>query len=152
MFMSDTPQPASTQAVRLIFEYEGDRVNLVTKQPVNMVVTGFDIAQASQLGYYIDARDANNKTLVRVPAHNAFDTSTEVFPEQAGDPIVRIDMPIPRGSFTVVVPVSDRASHVTIVRIAPREPDAPFLGERATSPVPGIPEVIDVASFSLESN
>ncbi len=152
MFISDMPQPTPTQAVRLIFEYEGDQVRLVTKQQVEMVVTGFDIAQASQAGYYIDARDANNQTLARVPARNAFDNSTEVFPEQPGEPITRVDMAIPRGAFTVVVPVPEKADHVTIVQIAPSRPDVPSLGERATSPVPGSPEVIDLASFSLESH
>jgi hypothetical protein len=151
MFISDTPQPPPTQAVRLIFEYEGDQVRLVTKQPVEMVVTGFDITQMFQAGYYIDARDANDQTLVRVPARNAFDTSTEVFPEQPGEPITRVDMAAPRGAFTVVVPIPERANHVTIVQIAPSRSDVPSLGDRATSPVSGSSEVTDLASFSLES-
>lgn len=151
MFISDAPQPAPTQAVRLIFEYQGDQVRLVTQQPVEMVVTGFDITQVSQPGYYIDTRNANDQTLTRVPARSVFDTSVEVFPEQPGEPITRTDMAMPQGAFTVVVPVTNGASHVTLVHIAPGA-DAPMSGSRATSPVPGSPEVTDLASFPLEAH
>ena len=55
---SSEPQP--TRAVRLIFEYEGDRVRLVSEQPVEMAVTGFDLPQGLDPGYYVDARDGEN--------------------------------------------------------------------------------------------
>ena len=148
--MSDARQPAPRRAVRLIFEYEGDEVRLVTQQPVEAAVTGFDIAQVERPGYYVDARDADGQTLARVPARNAFAVSTEVFPEQPGEPITRIDVPEPRGAFTVVVPVSDRVDRVAIARVSPGRLEAPMPGTRATSPVPGSPEVTDVASFPLE--
>jgi hypothetical protein len=150
--MSDARQPAPRRAIRLIFEYEGDEVRLVTQQPVEMAITGFDIAQVERPGYYVDARDADGQTLARVPARNAFAASTEVFPEQPGEPITRIDVPEPPGAYTVVVPVPERADHVAVTRVAPGTPGAPRPGTLATSPVPGSPEVTDVATFPLDSS
>jgi hypothetical protein len=150
--MSDAEQPSPRRAMRLIFEYEGDEVRLVTQQPVETVVTGFDIAQVQRPGYYVDARDADGQTLARVPARNAFATSAEVFPEHPGEPITRVDVPEPRGAFTVVVPVPEGADHVAVARVSPGRPEAPRLGTLATSPVPGDPEVTDVATFPLEAS
>ena len=45
MATSDASQPMSTLAMRLIFEYEGDQVRLVSQQPVDVAITGFDIAR-----------------------------------------------------------------------------------------------------------
>jgi hypothetical protein len=150
--MSDAEQPAPRRAMRLIFEYEGDEVRLVTQQPVETVVTGFDIAQVQRPGYYVDARDEDGQTLARVPARNAFATSAEVFPEQPGEPITRVDVPEPKGAFTVVVPVPERADHVAVARVSSGRPEAPRLGTLATSPAPGDPEVTDVATFPLETD
>src|SRR5215467_8377058 len=80
---NDGNQPATTRAVRLIFEYDGDQVRLISQHAVDMVMTGFDSAQAAQhAGVYVDSRDKEGMTLARVPARNAFATSEEVFPER----------------------------------------------------------------------
>jgi hypothetical protein len=107
------------KAVRLIFEYEGDAVRLVSQQYVEMAVTGFDMSGVDHPGYYVDTRDAAGATLARVAAHGAFAGSAEVFPERHGDPITRVEIAVPRGAFTVVVPVTDSASHVAVTKVAP---------------------------------
>ena len=107
------------KAVRLIFEYDGDTVRLVSQQNVEMAVTGFDMPGVDHPGVYVDTRDASGATLARVPAHGAFDGSAEVFPEKPGDPITRVDVAKPKGAFTVVVPVTDAASQVAVTRVAP---------------------------------
>ena len=117
--MDDTIQPAQTPVMRLIFEYEGDQVRLVSQAPVNLSITGFDLARTQRPGYYIDTRDAGGQTLARVPARNLFSTSTEVFPEQPGDLISRVEVATPRGAFTVVVPAGNGADSVSVVRVAP---------------------------------
>ena len=50
MATSDASQPMSTLAMRLIFEYEGDQVRLVSQQPVDVAITGFDIARTQRAG------------------------------------------------------------------------------------------------------
>jgi hypothetical protein len=83
--------PIGKVAMRLIFEYEGEQVRLVSQQPVEMAVTGADLSQVNYPGYYVETRDPNGKTLSRIVAHNAFAVSTEVFPEEPGKPITRVD-------------------------------------------------------------
>jgi len=149
MPMNDSGQPAPTRAMRLIFEYEGDQVRLVSQQPVDVAVTGFDIARAQHPGYYVDTRNAAGQALARVPARGAFSGTAEVFPEQPGEPITRVDVANPRGAFTVVVPVPEAADHVTVVHVAPAKPEAAMPASRPTSPVPGGAEITDLARFPL---
>jgi hypothetical protein len=115
-------------AVRLIFEYDGDDLRLISQQPVRMVISLIDIAGEEQAGYFVDTRNAAGRTLMRVPIHEALTTSVEVFPEDHGEPITRVDVAHPRGAFTVVVPASDEADHVTVVRVAERRAEVTELG------------------------
>jgi hypothetical protein len=134
-------------SIRLIFEYEGDRVRLISQQPVDMVVTGFDLPPTNQAhaAYHVEARDENEKTLARVPARGAMESSAEVFPEHPGEPIIRHDVKVPKGAFTVVIPAPAAAHHVTLVQVKP--------GKSAEGVAPGAaapqPEVIDLVSFPL---
>ena len=146
--MDDTIQPAQTPVMRLIFEYEGDQVRLVSQAPVNLSITGFDLARTQRPGYYIDTRDAAGQTLARVPARNLFSTSTEVFPEQAGDLISRIEVATPRGAFTVVVPAGNGADSVSVVRVTPGVPGVAPGG--ATSVAAAGATTTDIATFPLQ--
>lgn len=130
------------RAIRLIFEYEGDQLRLVTQQTVEMVVTDASPTSADAPGYYLDARDSGDRTLARVAAHGAFSRSTEVFPERHDEPIARIDAPRQRGAFTVTLPAVDEADHVTVVRIVQG-------AERGAGVERVQPRVVDVASFPL---
>jgi hypothetical protein len=130
------------RAIRMIFEYEGDSVRLVTQQAVEMIVAEADPGGARGPGYYLDARDANERTLARVAARGAFGRSTEVFPERHDEPIQRLDVPQQRGAFTVTVPALEAADHVTMVRIV--EPAERGAGVERTQP-----RVVDLASFPL---
>ena len=147
--MNDAAQPTPTLAMRLIFEYEGDSVRLVSQTPVDVAITGFDVARTERSGYYVDTRDSGGRTLARVPARGAFSGSAEVFPEQPGELITRVDVPTPRGAFTVVVPAPTGADHVSIVRVAPARPDTALPSGRATTAVEGGPEITELAKFPL---
>jgi hypothetical protein len=149
---NDSPQPQPMRAIRLIFEYDGDQVRLVSRQPVDMAVTGFDLAQTEHPGYYVDVRSASDQTLARVPARDAFAGSLEVFPENPGEPITRVDDASRKGAFTVVVPAPESSDHVTIMQMKPGTPDAPVAGARATSAEPGRATAVDLVSFSLISD
>ena len=146
--MDDTIQPAQTPVMRLIFEYEGDQVRLVSQAPVNLSITGFDLARTQRPGYYIDTRDAAGQTLARVPARNLFSTSTEVFPEQPGDLISRVEVAIPKGAFTVVVPAGNGADSVSVVRVAAGVADAAPGG--AASVTGAAVTTTDIANFALQ--
>jgi hypothetical protein len=150
MPMNEESQTAPTLAMRLIFEYEGEQVRLISQQPVDVAITGFDVSRTERPGYYIDTRDSNGRTLARVPAREAFSRSTEVFPEQPGQPITRVDVEWARGAFSVVVPVAAGADRVAVVHVVPARPDAPQIGARGTSPSPGAAEVKELANFPLQ--
>ena len=145
---NDAPQPAPMRAIRLIFEYEGDQVRLVSRQAVDMAVTGFDLTQTEQAGYFVDVRSAANETLARVPARDAFAGSLEVFPENPGEPITRIDDTTRRGAFTVVVPAPEASDHVTITEMRPAAPETRAPGA-AAGPTPPRATAVDLASFPL---
>lgn len=140
------PRPA----LRLIFEYDGDEVRLVSQHPVDVAVPGFDLARVPRPGYYVETRSAENEPLSRVPAREAFSTSVEVFPETPGEPITRIDLPRPRGAFTVVVPAGEAVKRVALMRVQP-PPDeaAPRPGARATTPAPAESEIVEMATFAV---
>lgn len=146
---NEESQAPPTLAMRLIFEYQGDQVRLVSQHPVDVAITGFDISHVDHPGYYVDTQDSGGRTLARVPARDAFHRSQEIFPEQPGQPITRLEVDRAPGAFTVVVPVPTGADRVSVVRIAPATTEAPLPGTRGTSPIEGGPRVTEVASFPL---
>jgi hypothetical protein len=147
--MSDATHPLQPPSMRLIFEYEGETVRLVMQQPVDALITSFDVARAQPRGYYVDIQDASSRTLARVPAHGAFQNSAEVFPEQPGEPITRVDIAQPRGAFTVIVPVPPDANHVTVVHVTLAQPDTALPAARTTSAPEGALQEREIARFPL---
>ena len=135
--MSDptTGQPPSS-SVRLIFEYHGDDVRLISQQPVDMAITGYDLPQEMMPGYHVEVQDADDAVLSRVPVRADLSATREVFPEQPGEPITRVAVPEASGAFTVVVPAPAHADHLALVRVTPAEDTgdsaeaAPFARER----------------------
>jgi hypothetical protein len=139
----ETPRPA---ALRLIFEYEGDAVRLVSQQPVDTIVSGFDTAPEARPGNFVETRDDSGQRLARVPARGAFRESAEVFPEDHAEPITRVDVEA-RGAFTVLVPAPAEAAQIAVVRVeSPPEAQA----EGVTGPPPGATHDVDLATFRLE--
>jgi hypothetical protein len=123
--MDDAQERAPLPAVRLIFEIDGDAVRLISQQPVDIAVPGFDLAQVPHPGHYVETRNSDNEALSRVPVREGFATSAEVFPEEPGEPITRIDLPKPQGAFTVVVPAGEAAKQIVLVQVLPRADVAP---------------------------
>lgn len=111
-------EPKPVAATRLIFEVDGDDITLLSQQPVDVAITGADLAQGAAAGVYVDARDAGNRTLARVHARAAIERNAEVFPENPGDPIRRVDIERPKGAFTVIVPTPTATKRVAVVRLA----------------------------------
>jgi len=146
--VSEPNEPAEPRSVRLIFEYVGDQVSLVSQQPVDVAITGFDVPQEAMPGYHVEVRGANEQVLSRVPIRAEMTASREVFPETPGEPIVRVDLPEARGAFTVVVPAPVDAHHVTVVRITGRPTG---VATKATAPpAESRAQVTELGSFALD--
>jgi hypothetical protein len=114
--MPDEPAKVPQPAMRLIFEYDGDQVRLVSQTPVTMVVHESDPGQTFP-GLYVDSRNASNEAVARVPAHSALLESAEIFPSGPDERLHRVDRSR-SGAFTVVVPAPEEAHHVTVVQVA----------------------------------
>jgi hypothetical protein len=144
-------EPSPVPATRLIFEFDGDAITLLSQQSVDVAVTGTDLAQGASTGVYVDARDAADRTLARVHARAALEGHAEVFPEQPGDPIRRVDIERPKGAFTVIVPTPSATKRVAVVRLAagavPRDARAASAAgaQQATAPL----EATELAAFDL---
>ena len=152
---SKTPpavQPRPVPAVRLIFEVDGDRITLLSQQPVDMVVTGAELAQRATTGTFVDARDASDRTLARVHAHGVGEETMEVFPEKPGDPIERVPVGKRKTAFTVVVPAPQAAARVAVVRLAPAVAASPRAAGAAASSAaaPTALDATELASFDLQ--
>lgn len=144
--MPGTARRLGPGSVRLIFEYDGDQVRLVHQQPVDVAVSGFDLTRKQLPGHHVEVREADEKVLSRVPIRSAMTSSTEVFPENPADPIVRVELPRMQGAFTVVVPAPPSAHHVTVVRIVARR-GGPSI--RADRPAEGAVDTVELGSFLL---
>ena len=135
----DSPDPKS---VRLIFEYEGDDVRLISQVPVALAVTGFELSEAAAAAHYLEVRNADEQPLLAVAVRDAMSASAEVFPEPGGE-ISRVDLPEARGAFTVVVPLAAGADHVALMR-SPR-------AAAGASGVAALAEPQELGKFALET-
>lgn len=133
--------PVSSRAIRLIFEYDADRVRIVQQTPVDIAPSSLPVTKGEGVGVFVDVRDVDNRTLARVPAPHALSPSLEIFPERHDQPITRTDAPGATGAFTVVVPMMAGADHVTIVRLTTSS-----TGDRS-APL----RTTDLVSFSLKT-
>ena len=147
--MSDINQSVQTLSMRLIFQYEGDQVRLVTQQPVDVSITGVDLTHTQREGYYVYTSDASGRVLARVLARGAFQHGVEVFPERAGEPITRMDVDRPRGAFTVIVPVPQNADHVRVMHVVPALSNVSQPAARVTSQPVGGAQERELARFPL---
>ncbi len=145
--MTQSAGEAGAGAVRLIFEYEDDTVRLVSQQPVDVSISGFDAGETQAAGHFVETRRDDGTRLARVAVRGAFLSSAEVFPEDHSEPIVRVDTPV-RGAFTVVVPASAQATTVAVVRAAARGAGAqPPEGGQGLAP--GAPAEVELGTFPL---
>lgn len=138
MTVDSLPPPSG--AMRLIFEYDADRVRLVQRTPVDLDLSALPATTVADAGVFIEVRDAGGRTIARVPAPYAMTSSLETFPERHDQPITRTDDPRATGAFTVVVPMTATADHVTLVRVGD--------GGDARS---GKPRATDLVTFSLST-
>ncbi len=132
------------QAVRFIFEYDGDQVRLISQQNVDIAVTGFDLRGKRAAGDYVELRGAEGP-LAATPIRAGMGTSMEVFPEP-GQQFAQTEVAHPKGAFTVVVPAPKGTRQVAVVRVAPPTGLRPGPGE---PPPPMVSE--DLATFDFQA-
>jgi hypothetical protein len=131
--VDDAGEPPPGRAIRLVFEYQGDQVRLMSQQRIEKVLPQTDqSADAAQFrGTWSEVRDADGVTLDRRVLVDPIPRDAEVFPEQLGDEISREPLEHPSGVFTLLVPDMEGADHVAVLSNAPDQ-----VGVRAADALP----------------
>ena len=103
------PQPGGRDrpgAWRLTFAYDGDRVELVSHQWIDMrAPAGLDApADVDRPGFFVEMRDAADRVVYQAAMHPPIQRDIEVFSPDPAESIRRVPVEQPRGTFQVVVP------------------------------------------------
>ena len=107
---------AEARAVRIIAEYDGDQIRVVSQQEVDVEVDVVDPPPIPPGELAVETRGTEDAALQRVRVPVPVPYSVEVFPEDPSGRIERVDVERPVGAFTVVVPVTDGARRIAVVR------------------------------------
>jgi hypothetical protein len=112
------PSAESPTAMRLTFSYQGDRVKLVSQQPVEMTVPPSDPLKGYEQhkGFWAELKSDQDKTLFRRVLHNPTRNDAEVFSDDPEQSISRAPAPKRKGVFVVVVPHTEEGREVTLSR------------------------------------
>jgi hypothetical protein len=122
----DLPQ----QALRLVFEYEGDEVKLVSQQRVAMLVPPGDTrgGEEERAGFRYEVQDREGRALYRRAARNPIRTDMEVFGPEPGS-FTHVETAEPRGVFTLLIPDLEEAHTLALVA-GSAEPEQAARGPR----------------------
>ncbi len=119
MSKSHKTEPAygsPNRTVRLLFSYEGDKVELVGQQHITMLAPPSDALEGydNQAGFWIEMRDAGGQTLYRRCMSNPIQPSVEVFSNEGSHSIHREDVSEPKGAFFVLVPEMEKPTKLAL--------------------------------------
>lgn len=126
-------------AVRLIFSYEGNDIELISRQRVGVVTPPSEPMEGSlkgQSGFWAEVRDEAEQPLHRQLMHDPVRHDAEVFSEDPERSVARIPLERPTGVFAVLIPEIEEADHLVFIGTP--------LEER-----PALAEARDIARFSL---
>lgn len=143
-------QPAARKhkkAVRLTFSYDGDNVQLVSQQPVEMTVPPSDPVEGYEQhkGFWAELKDKKDTTLYRRVMHNPTRNDAEVFSDDPQQGVSRQPAPDRKGVFVVVVPDTDEGHAVTLSSsLAPARGQAQGIRSLAHQPAS------EIARFKLK--
>jgi hypothetical protein len=124
----DTPSPAET--LRLTFRFEGDRVELVSRQRVRMIAPpsiGDPPEGGRSSGAWIELQDRQGRTVAYRVLHDPFQTHAEHHSPDGR--IERVERPVESGEFEVLLPAVPEGTAVSLWS-SPVEPR--LAGEPAT--------------------
>jgi hypothetical protein len=111
------PVERRPRAVRLLFEYEGENVTLVSRQPVDMVPPPSDALDdfAGHKGFWAELRAADGSLVHRQVMHNPIRRDVEVFSDDPSQTISRAPAEKHAGAFAILVPDIVGVEHVSLV-------------------------------------
>lgn len=149
---TSTKSAKSPKAVRLTFSYEGDKVKLLSQQPVEMTVPPSDaLGYGGQKGFWAELKSEKDQTLYRHVMHNPTRNDAEIFSPDPAQGISREPAPKRKGVFTVVVPDTGKGHSVRLCRspVEPSEQKALPRSERGVRSLAAAPAE-EFARFKLK--
>jgi hypothetical protein len=113
--VASPPRPGPVH--RLTFDYEGDRISLVSDQLVNMISPPSDTLDEGEVraGFTVIVRDAEQRAVYRRTGVNPMGHDTEVFSDDPTGSLQRIPVAKPTGTFVVLVPHVEGAVAVELL-------------------------------------
>jgi hypothetical protein len=132
--MSESPEsggvaPDGPRHVRrLVFSYDGDEVELVSEQTIEMTAPPQDEVDnpEERAGFFLELRDTRDRVLYRKVLYHPLQHDAEVFSANPSQPMVRHPIETPTGVFVVLVPDMPDAEEV-VLHASPDRPD-PSIG------------------------
>ncbi|XES78099.1 MAG: hypothetical protein ACBZ72_04295 [Candidatus Bathyarchaeia archaeon] len=136
---SQPKKPLSHNALRLTFEYDRDKIRLVNRHSVNMIVPPPTTTPLTEKhsGFWIEIKDSEGKVLFSRVEYNPIQYDTEIFLGTANKNIVRRPILHPQGTFVLLVPDLPEAESIDLV-------SSPLDAKRAHEPAKKL------ASFALK--
>jgi hypothetical protein len=116
-----------TRAVRLTFAYDGDTIQLLSRQNVEMITPPSEPLGEGEghTGFWYELKNERDQTLYRRLMSNPVEQSHEVFSPERGRSIQRAPAQRRSGVFSVVVPEVAEARFVTLAHTPLPAPGAP---------------------------
>ena len=144
MAENETPTPERPRSVRLTIRYSGDQMELVSRQSVAMKAPPSDPVEGleGRAGFWVDLKDADDRTLYRRVMHDPIRRDVEVFSPDPRQTMERAPVAEPRGVFSLVLPEMEAAQAVSLLGTPPRPADG-VLAE------PGPQPAREIARFDL---
>lgn len=142
------PEPEEPGAVRLIFDYDGDDVRLVSSQPVDVVVQPSAPTRGlhDRSGFWVELRASSEDVLYRQVLTDPARVHPEVFSPDPTVGITRSPEPQAAGAFTVLVPRQEGGSHVVLMGSPPATGTlAPGMAASQDAPAE------EIARFSIDA-
>jgi hypothetical protein len=127
MAENESPAPPPRErprAVRLTIAYNGDQMELVSRQSVAMTVPPSDPVEsfAERAGFWVDLKDEQDQTLYRRVMHDPIRRDVEVFSPDPEQTVQRAAVAEPQGVFSVVLPEIEAAQAVSLIGSPPPPP------------------------------
>lgn len=113
--------PGYTHSLRLTFAYDEREVRLVRVERLaarSLAAVGAP-PREGQVGHWVEIRDADGEVIYHRVLHNPMRDDIEVFGDEPGAPLRRVENPVRSGEFQVRVPDLP-AAHELVLQGSPR--------------------------------
>lgn len=108
--------PDDVLTVRIVFEYDGEKVRVVSSQRVDMLVPFSEplVDYAHLQGSWIEVRDREERPLYRHLLPHMLQSDVEGPSDSPGYPMTRRPVDRPKGMFVALVPDLPAATHISL--------------------------------------